>query len=63
MSVASFWAALQVEAIEEGWCSGRARRRRARRRRAAVSAPTRLAATIESERASEDGGRGQKRWR
>jgi hypothetical protein len=56
-------AELEVETIEEGWCGGGARRRRAGRRRAAVSAPARLAATVESERASEEGGRGQKRWR
>jgi hypothetical protein len=56
-------AELEVEAIEEGWCGGRARRRQAGRRRAAVSAPARLAATVESERASEEGDRGQKRWR
>jgi hypothetical protein len=56
-------AELEVEAIEDGCCGGGARRRRVGRRRAVTSTPARLAATVESEHASEEGGRGQRRWR
>jgi hypothetical protein len=56
-------AELEVEAIEDGCCGGGARRQRVGRRRAVASTPARLAAIVESERTSEEGGRGQRRWR